>query len=138
MLDLAKHVASWSKDPSTQVGAVVMREDRTVASLGYNGFPRGVRDAEQRYADRELKYAMVVHAEANAILHAHEPLKGMTIFTYPFPPCSNCAGMIIQSGIKRIIAPAPTEEQRERWGTNMSIAEAMFHEAGVELVLEES
>ena len=58
-LELANFVASWSKDPSTKVGAVIVRADRTVASMGFNGFPRGVLDHEGRYADRATKYAMV-------------------------------------------------------------------------------
>jgi dCMP deaminase len=89
-LDLAALVASWSKDPSTKVGAVIVRPDRTVASLGYNGFPRGVADTESRYEDRETKYQLVVHAEANAIISAGESVKGMTMYGTLFP-CCDCA-----------------------------------------------
>src|SRR4051812_17995840 len=90
-LSLAQHVAGWSKDPSTQTGCVIVRPDRTVASMGYNGFPRRVHDGYHRYNDRPTKYAMVVHAEANAILHAHDDLTGCTAYVYPWPPCSSCA-----------------------------------------------
>ncbi len=60
-LDLAEHVASWSKDPSTKVGAVVVDEKKRVVSLGYNGFPRGVLDIDSRYNDRDTKHLFVAH-----------------------------------------------------------------------------
>lgn len=138
MLDLAKHVSEWSKDPSTQVGAVITRSNRTIVSVGYNGFPRGVQDWEERLHVREVKYQMMVHAEANAIIHATESLDtlfGTVIYTYPFPPCSACAGLIIQAGIMRVVSPPPTRGQMERWGDSFKLAEQMFDEAGVELVL---
>lgn len=135
MLELAQHISSWSLDPSTQVGAVVMRPDKTVASLGYNGFPRLVRDDSERLADRVVKYPMVVHAEANAIVCAREPLHGMSIYTYPLPPCASCTGLIIQAGIKRVVAPRPTDDQMIRWGDSFTISEEMFGEAEVERVL---
>ena len=47
-LALAEHVADWSKDPSTKTGAVIVRPDRTIASMGYNGFPRGMADTDDR------------------------------------------------------------------------------------------
>ena len=68
-LDIAKSVSQWSKDPSTKVGAVLVRDNRIV-SVGYNGFPEGVDDSEERYNNRELKYDLVVHAEVNAIISA--------------------------------------------------------------------
>ena len=96
---LADLVGSWAKDPSTRVGAVIVRPDRTVASIGYNGFPRGVDD---KYTTREDKLLRTVHAEANAIITAREPLHGYTLYVTPLHPCANCAGLIIQSGIKKV------------------------------------
>lgn len=132
-LDLARHVSTWSKDPSTQVGAVIARPNRTVASLGYNGFPRGVADTPERYGHRETKYRMVVHAEANAILSAGERLDGCALYVTPFFPCSQCAAAIIQAGIERVVvggdilAPA-------RWAKDFVLAARMFSEAGVEFI----
>lgn len=134
-LNLAEHVAQWSRDPSTQVGAVIVRPNKTIASIGYNGFPRGVDDSPARYADRDAKYKFVVHAEANAIVAAQELLEGFAIFTWPFPPCSDCAGLIVQSGIKYVVAPKPSREQIERWGDSFMIAETIFIEGEVKLVL---
>lgn len=129
----ACHAASRSKDPSTQVGAAIFRPDGTLASKGYNGFPRGVRDDPARLADRPTRYLMTVHAEANAIVTAREPLHGYSLFS-TFFPCSTCAGLIIQSGISCIAAPEPAKELRERWGPSIEASETMFREAGVQVI----
>ncbi len=126
-LDLAEHVGRWSKDPSTKVGAVIVRPDRTIASLGYNGFPRGVEDA---YTTREEKLLRTVHAEMNAILSAREPLHGCTIYVSPLFPCSNCAAAIIQAGIKTVIARMG--QPREEWAKSFQAAREMFRQAFVE------
>lgn len=126
-LTLAEHVGRWSKDPSTKVGAVIVRPDRTIASLGYNGFPRGVKDV---YQDREDKLLRTVHAEMNAILSAREPLHGCTIYVSPLFPCANCAAAIIQAGIKTVIARMG--QPREEWAKSFNTARGMFREAFVE------
>lgn len=129
-LMLARTVASWSKDPSTQVGAALVRPDRTVASLGFNGFPRGVDDAHERYECRELKYLMTVHAECNAMHHARDPsLEGYTLYTAPLLPCATCAGLIIQAGITRVVSSQVNYDTR--WALEQETAMRMFHEAGV-------
>lgn len=127
-LELAELVASWSKDPSRKVGAVIVRPDRTIAGVGYNGFPRGVVDNEARYNDREVKYQLVVHAEANAILSAGESVKGMTLYGTLYP-CCECAKLIIQSGIRTVIVPRV--EAEPRFAESMAHAAQMFFEAGV-------
>lgn len=126
--------ARHSKDPSTKVGAVIIRPDGTPASQGFNGFPRGVEDTDERLNDRATKYALVVHAEANAIVTAKESLVGCTIYT-TMPACSSCAGLIIQAGIKRAVSIEPTEKQRERWGESFQRTQTMFEEAGVTQIL---
>ena len=68
-LDMARLVAAWSKDPSTQVGAVVVDPDYRVRGMGYNGFPAGIKD-DERLHDRPAKHKLVVHAETNAIATA--------------------------------------------------------------------
>lgn len=131
-VDLAAHIASWSKDPSTRVGSVIVRPDRTIASVGYNGFPRGVQDAPERYADRPTKYLMVVHAEMNAILAASESLRGHTLYVHPLCPCSTCAAAIIQAGIVRVVTVPPTGDI-DRWQESFQATQTMFREAGVKL-----
>jgi dCMP deaminase len=129
-LDLAKLVGSWSKDPSTQVGAVIVDDDHVVVSLGYNGFPRGVEDTPERLFDREKKYEIIVHAEANALAFATRPVKGCTLYTWPFEPCSRCAGLIIQSGIKRVVSVI---QEDSRWKKNFNISRKIFSEARVKI-----
>lgn len=134
-ISLAAVVAGWSKDPSTQTGCVIVRPDHSIASLGYNGFARGVDDTPERLADRPTKYAMTVHAEVNAIIAAREWLHGCTVYVHPWPPCAPCAAAVIQAGIARVVSLEPTAEQGERWGDSWALARAMFAEAGVALDL---
>ena len=128
-LDLAAHVGSWSKDPSTRVGAVIVRPDRTIASVGYNGFPRGVDDT---YGTRDDKLLRTVHAEMNAILSANEKLTGCTVYVYPLCPCSNCAAAIIQAGITTVVHPL--HKPRAEWEASFMASADMFMQAGVRLV----
>jgi dCMP deaminase len=129
-LELATVISSWSKDPSTQVGAVIADDDNRVISIGYNGFPKGIKD-DQRLDNRELKYEMVVHAEANALLFANAPVKGCTIYTWPFQPCSRCAALIIQAGIRRVVS---VENKDQKWCSNFQLAHDMLTEARIEIV----
>jgi dCMP deaminase len=129
-LDLADRIGAWSKDPSTKVGALIIRPNRTLCSIGYNGFPRGVDDAEERYEDRELKNQIVVHAEINAILTASEELRGYTLYVSPLHPCPQCAAAIIQVGIVRVVS---RESRREDWKERLEVSKKMFKEAGVTL-----
>ncbi len=130
-LELAKHISTWSKDPSTKVGAVIAEADsKRVVSLGFNGFPAGVEDSEDRLGDRAVKYEMVVHAEQNALLFAGDRAKGCVLYVTPLAPCARCAVIIIQAGISRIVSPKPDFEQ-EKWGEQAKISDALFREAGL-------
>ena len=129
-LSMAELISTWSKDPSTKVGAVIVDEDRRIVSLGYNGFPFGISD-DNRLDNREIKYKMVIHAECNALLFASEPPVGCTIYTHPFMPCPKCAGMIIQSGIRRVVSYKNTNE---RWSEDFLLSMKMFMEAGIKLL----
>lgn len=132
-LQLAETIACWSKDPSTKVGAVIARPDRTIASLGFNGFPRGVADTPERLENRDVKYMLTVHAEANAILAAREPLKGFWLYVAPLHPCVNCAALIVQSGIARVVAL--TGDDPERWQESFANARIILQEGGVDVDL---
>lgn len=105
-MGLAHLSAFRSKDPSTQVGAVIVDQNNKVVSIGYNGLPLGCSDDEfpwQREGSLlESKYAYVVHAELNAILNSPRSVTGCTLYVSLFP-CNECAKAIIQSGIKRIV-----------------------------------
>lgn len=132
-LEEARRIALFSKDPSTKVGAVITDADNRIVSVGYNGFAKGVNDDPERYANRELKYKMVVHGEINAILFAKRCLKGCTLYTVPFMPCSRCTGPVIQSGIIRCVAPVLPDHLKERWEEDIAISKMMFEEAGIKM-----
>jgi len=131
---LAQHVASWSKDPSTKTGCVIVRPDTTVAAVGYNGFPRTIKDNPDLLNNREEKYKRTIHCEMNAILSARERLDGYTLFNWPGQSCDRCAVHIIQSGIAKVVSPKIENEFTERWKEQAKLAEELFAEAGVEVV----
>lgn len=128
---MAWQIAKWSKDPSTKVGAILVDENRSIISTGYNGFPRGVLDDSDEYENRELKYAKIVHAEVNAILSARgNIIHSHTLYT-SLMPCSICAGIIIQSGIRNVIT---VHSKIERWQKSFAITRKMFSDAKVSLI----
>lgn len=120
-LRLAQEVAGWSKDESSKCGAVIVRPDLTVVSLGFNGFPRGMDDRPELYADREVKYSRVIHAELNAILTARETVKGCTLYTNA-PCCPRCCVHCLQAGIARFVFAEATPEQFKRWELDKTFA----------------
>ena len=131
-LELAEHISTWSKDPSTKVGCVVVGEDREIRSTGFNGFPRGIEDDAERLADREQKYPLICHAEENAIMHAARTgvsLKGNIAYV-TWPPCTRCTRSLIQAGISEVVYPTGIEIP-ERWEDDLGIAMGMMEEAGI-------
>jgi dCMP deaminase len=133
-LKLAKEVSTWSKDPNTQVGAVVVGSKGQILSQGYNGFPRGISDLSKRLNDRDTKLSLIVHAEMNAIYNATYSgvsLDGSTIFIHGLPACSECAKGIIQVGIKKVVVSKECIEARPHWNDSWKKSTSMFAEAGV-------
>jgi dCMP deaminase len=132
-LDLARDVAHWSKDPSTQCGAIVIGESGQVLSQGYNGFPRGMDDSEELYNDRDTKYDRIVHAEMNAIyncaLNGVTP-KGATLYVHGLPCCHECAKAIIQVGIKKVVM---SQACNIRWNDSCGKGMDYLDEAGVKV-----
>jgi dCMP deaminase len=129
-LDLARLVATWSKDPSTKVGAVIFRPDGSVISLGYNGFPRGVDDTP---LDRDLKLKITIHAEENAILAAGRngtSLENACIVS-THHPCARCAAKIVQTGIKRVWF-ASDDAFEDRWSQELALSRALMDQAKVQ------
>ncbi len=127
---MAELVASWSKDPSTRVGAVITADNRIV-SVGFNGYPHGVSDSADT-DDRELKYLKTLHAEENAILFAKRDLVGCEIWVTHFP-CPNCAAKIIQTGIAKVHCPEQDADFLSRWQDKITVSEDMFQQAGVQV-----
>jgi dCMP deaminase len=138
-LKLALHVAGWSKDPSTKVGAVLVGDTNEVISLGFNGPPRGVNDDVPERWERPLKYQFCEHSERNAVFNAARSgvsTMGSTVYiaSYPekFGPCDNCCRAIIQAGICRVVTEPPRGDI-ERWKDSFKVGQEMLAEAGVEV-----
>jgi len=133
-LRLAREISSWSKDPSTKVGAVLVDNRRRGIGFGYNGFPKGVPDTQMDYEDRELKYKLVVHAEENAILNCPIPIHHCeaTLFVWPLFPCNECAKVIIQAGVKQVVS---TDTQIGRWSEANDLAANMLDHAGIDYII---
>lgn len=135
-LKIAKEISTWSKDPSSKIGAVIVNDERRILATGYNGFPRGIEDTEERLSNREEKYPRIIHAELNALMNAlysGVSVKGATLYVYGLPVCSDCTKSVIQSGIKRVVL-TPTYNAPEKWRVSWEALSApMFKEAGVSI-----
>lgn len=131
-LRVARECALLSKDPSSQIGAVIVK-DRRIISTGFNGFPPGIAD-DRRLHDREEKLKLVVHAEANALLDAGRGSKGATLYMFGFQsaPCDNCTKHVIAAGITRVVGGGTLVP--ERWKANLAASEETLREAGVAFV----
>jgi dCMP deaminase len=128
--EMAKHTATRSKDPSTQVGAIIIDKDKWILSTGYNGFAPGVHEDDKRWS-RPEKYKRVIHAEMNSIAaaaRAGHSTKGAHLYVTHYP-CLMCARLIIASGIERVYTLPPPAG----WEADAELAEQMFKEAKVEV-----
>ena len=133
-LQMAKLISSWSKDPSTQTGAVIVRPNRTVAGVGFNGFPQAMPDTEDNYANRDEKYSRIVHCEINALLFSSGGVVGSTLYTWPFLSCDRCCVQMAQAGIVRFVAPSPTQDQDDRWGAAFERVRKYCKEMNIEVL----
>lgn len=130
-LQLATLVASWSKDPTTQVGALATDASKQILETGYNGPPKGVEDLEPRF-QRPAKYLWTTHAEANLVAAAAKHrLQGSTVYVTHLC-CAQCAALLVNSGVSKVVCgPGTTSMAPEQF----QVALRMFEEAGVELGL---
>jgi len=136
-MEVALLVASWSKDPSTKTGAIVVGPDREIRSTGYNGLVRGVDDDIPERMERPTKYDFFEHAERNAIYNAcltGTSLKGCILYA-THPPCTDCTRAIIQSGIRMVVTrelePRP-DIKDSTWRDKLNFSHQMLQEAGIE------
>lgn len=139
-MSVAILTAKRSKDPSTQVGAVVVSEDKRIIGVGWNGMPSCKSGFNNDVAfpwgktssnPLETKYMYVIHAEPNAIFHASESVRGCTMYLTWFP-CSDCAKTVAQAGIKKLVYLH--DVAGERYKTSMEAAKKIFEMSGVECV----
>lgn len=132
-LSLAREIASWSKDPGTKVGCVIVGKKGQIVSQGYNGFPRGFSDTPERLMNRDLKLKYTIHAEANALYNAlwnGASVDGCTLYVHGLPVCAECAKAIIQSGISKVVYDSDPKPQ---WKESADLALSMFKEANIEI-----
>ena len=133
-ISLAKHVAGWSKDPSTKTGAVIVDSRMRVVSIGYNGFPPGICD-DERLNDRSVKYDIIVHCERNAVVNAGRSVVGCTLYTWPFFGCTPCGSLMLSAGLVRAVAPVTPEYLRDRWDKTLEQAKSLWLEAGAQVTI---
>lgn len=131
-IEIARATALRSHDPSSKVGAVILRPDKSVCSVGYNGFPRGMEDREEWYTDKEEKYDRIIHAEMNALLSAKESVVGMSLYV-THPCCQECAKHVAAAGIKYVFTPVPEPEFFARWESSIRRASQIMEQSGVEV-----
>jgi dCMP deaminase len=131
-MELARHVATWSKDKSRQVGCVIVGPDNVVRAIGFNGFPRGLNDDDEARHQRPAKYLWTEHAERNAIYTGARngvALAGTRMYL-PWFPCVDCARAIAQSGIVELNVNAP-DLSDPQWGDSFGVSIELLDEAGV-------
>lgn len=130
--------AKRSKDPSTQVGAVVVTPDKRIIGVGWNGMPTTINSGSENDLvfpwgkeskdPLETKYMFVVHAEPNAIFHASESVRGCAMYLTWYP-CCECAKTIAQAGISKLVYLH--RNTSDRYLTSMLGADKIFQHSGV-------
>ena len=136
-LNIAESVKLKSKDQRTQIGAVIVGQDKEIVSTGFNSFPRGIDDNVQERQERPEKYFWMEHAERNAIYNAARigvSLKDSTMYLTCGMSCSDCTRGIINSGIKRVYLEKGGGAQGVLWDEHEKRSIEMFKEAGVEII----
>lgn len=127
-------IAKKSKDPRTKIGAVLVKNNVAILE-GFNGFPRKVKDYRSRYEDREIKYKLVVHAEANSVFVAAKlgiSIDGATCYTQGMP-CNECCKALLQGGIKEIVIHSRWPSMGPKWEEAAKWSELMCDEAGIKV-----
>ena len=127
--------ALQSKDPSTQNGVILVKENQIIGR-GYNKFPTGVADTDERWNNKALKYKTVVHAETASILDAAKrgnSTAGATMYGC-WVACVDCARDIIEAGITEVVGHHhPAMDDRPDWNVGIQEAFSLLREAGVKV-----
>jgi dCMP deaminase len=137
-MQVARLIATWSKDPSTRCGCVIVDKHKNILATGFNGFARFTDDSPARYADRDSKLESVLHAEENAIINASTSLHGAKLYSTAMP-CAGCVARIIQAGISSVIIPWREEDpfyyyrDRDWYMAQVDHGEEQFKQAGIYL-----
>ena len=131
----AKFISERSKDKNTKTGVVIVDNENTEIVSGYNKFPRGADDTDQKRYERPEKYVWLHHAERSAIYKAARlgiSVNGCKMYATYFP-CVDCARAIIESGLTKLYTEKP-DLNHEKWGESWINAIIMLKECGVEIV----
>ena len=129
-LAMAKLASTKSKDPSTKVGAVLVRPDKTIASTGFNGYPAKMHDLN--YGVRDEKLSRIIHAEMNALHFCKDQdTEGYTLYVWPMMCCDRCAVHVIQSGVKRVVSTV--YNGGGRWSESILKSIGYFRSCGLEV-----
>jgi len=136
-MSIAEEISTWSKDPSSKIGAVIVNDERRILATGYNGFPKGIEDTDERLNDRGQKYPLIVHAEMNCLMNAlysGVSVRGATLYVYGLPVCAECTKSVIQSGIIRVVVATDVDKEvPEKWVQQWNeLSKPMYIEAGIE------
>ena len=134
-LSLAHEVSTWSKDPRTQVGCVIVK-GKEEPIVGYNGFPQNIEDSTDRLHDYELKHKLVIHAELNAIFAATRSIEGDTLYC-THPPCIRCTVNIIRKNLGRVVCLTSPPDKMKKHHVDMQLSQELFDEAGIEFFMYE-
>ena len=105
-MNVAILTSKLSKDPTTQVGAVLLTPDNRQCAIGYNGFARGIEETPEMWNNRDVKLKYVIHAEENALLNTPFSPKDCSIYI-THQPCPKCIIRVLQAGIIRVIYNLP-------------------------------
>lgn len=135
-LDGARWAATKSKDPSTKVGALLVSRHNRVIASGFNGLAPGVEDADERLRNREVKYALTIHAEENALLSvSREQAQGATMYVCGAPVCERCMSRMIAMGVSRVVVWYSEEDgdMLRRWEEASETGLRLAKEAGVQV-----
>lgn len=104
---LAKLLAQRTDDPRTGVGAIIINKEKEIVGLGWNGFPRKVRNGEFARASRhdgepDKKYPYIIHAEQNALMMRNtKNIDGGTLFVTK-TPCDECTAFLEMQKIRTV------------------------------------
>jgi dCMP deaminase len=124
-MGIAELASKRSKDPDTRHGSCIVKDNK-VLSIGYNGLPSGFDDnGFQGYDfwEKPTKYDYACHSEENAIINAKQDLTGCVLYLFSekgYYPCSTCARMIVQSGIKEIIMKTAIKKSTDKYNFAIS------------------
>lgn len=130
-LGVSREVSSWSKDPSTKVGAIAVDAQRKIVAQGYNGFPKNCNDSVEFYNNRDAKYARIIHAETNVICNACNSRIGLqdaTIYIYGMYPCPECVKLLAQVQVARIVFQIGETQNLEKWKVDFETSKSLMRE----------